>query len=603
MNILGYLQKLGKALMLPIAILPVAALLLRLGQPDLLDVPFMAQAGDAIFGNLPLLFAMGISVGLAVDGAGAAAIAGAVGFFVLKATTVAIDPNIDMSFFGGIIAGIIAGHTYNRFHGVSLPAYLGFFSGKRLVPIMTGMFMLAVGWVCGYYWPGIQDGIDAFGRVVAESGPVGEFVYGTLNRALIPFGLHHVLSSYFWFGLGDFTNAAGDVVNGDLHRFFAGDPAAGVFMTGFFPIMMFGLPAAALAMYLTAHKNRRAQVGGLLFSVALTAFLTGITEPLEFMFMFQAPGLYAAHAVLTGTSMVITNAMGVHSGFGFSAGLFDMVLNWGLATNPWTLVVIGLAFAAIYFCVFYFAINMFNLKTPGREDEGGNAVEVEAVVADKRGMSDNAYQARQFIKAIGGLGNVTNIDACITRLRLTLKDPSVADERVVKALGASGMIRVGEKNLQIILGPQAEIIAGEMKKIATAEDLTTIQLPGQAREVVAAVSQEAVSREIEREIAVMKKESGVLDLDNALFARQCLKVLGGHQNITQIDACITRLRLTLKDASSVSDDNIKALGATAVVRVGEKNLHIVVGPQAKMVADEMKKIPVTDELSNAEVSA
>ena len=592
MNILGYLQKLGKALMLPIAVLPVAALLLRLGQPDLLDIPFMAQAGNAIFSNLPLLFAMGIAAGLSIDGAGAAVIAGAVGYFILKAATTTINPEIDMSYFGGIIAGIVAGHTYNRFHTVSLPAYLGFFSGKRLVPIMTGLFMLLIGWACGYVWPAIQSGIDAFGHGVAESGAIGQFVYGTLNRGLIPFGLHHVMNSYFWFGLGDFTNAAGEVVNGDLHRFFAGDPTAGVFMTGFFPVMMFGLPAAALAMYLTAHKSRRAQVGGVLFSVALTAFLTGITEPLEFMFMFLAPGLYAAHAVLTGASLVVTNAMGVLSGFGFSAGLMDMVLNWGLATNPWTLVVIGLAFAAIYFCVFYFAIKVFNLKTPGREDEDDNALEADASVVDKQGMSDNAYQARQFTKAIGGLDNVTNIDACITRLRLTLKDPAVADERVIKALGASGMIRVGEKNLQIILGPQAEIIAGEMKKIAATEDLSTIQLPGQAQKVAATVSHGTVKKEVE-----------VKPLDNALFARQCLKVLGGHQNVTQIDACITRLRLTLKDASSVSDDSIKALGATAVVRVGEKNLQIVVGPQAEMIADEMKKIPVTDDLSNVEVSA
>lgn len=591
MNILGYLQKLGKALMLPIAVLPVAALLLRLGQPDLLDIPFMAQAGNAIFSNLALLFAMGIALGLAVDGAGAAVIAGAVGFFILKATTATINPDIDMSFFGGIISGIVAGHSYNRFHAVPLPAYLGFFSGKRLVPIMTGLFMLVIGWACGHIWPGIQNGIDAFGHGVAGSGAVGQFVYGTLNRGLIPFGLHHVMNSYFWFGLGDFTNAAGDVVYGDLHRFFAGDPTAGVFMTGFFPVMMFGLPAAALAMYLTADKSRRAQVGGVLFSVALTAFLTGITEPLEFMFMFLAPGLYAAHAVLTGASLVVTNAMGVLTGFGFSAGLFDMVLNWGLATKPWTLVVIGLAFAVIYFCVFYFAIKMFNLKTPGREDEDDSSIEsVAAVDINKQGMGDNGYLARQFTKAIGGLDNITNIDACITRLRLTLKDPSVADERVIKALGASGMIRVGDKNLQIILGPKAKIIAGKMKKIAATEDLSAIQLPGQAQQVAAAVSQKTVKKEVEVK-------------DTTLFARQCLKVLGGHQNVTQIDACVSRLRLTLKDTASVSDDRIKALGAAAVVRVGDKNLQIVVGPRAEMIADEMKKIPVTDDLANVEVSA
>ncbi|MGB0360495.1 MAG: PTS transporter subunit EIIC, partial [Endozoicomonas sp.] len=288
-------------------------------------------------------------------------------------------------------------------------------------------------------------------------------------------GLHHVLNSYFWFVLGDFTNAAGELVNGDLPRFFAGDPTAGVFMAGFFPVMMFGLPAAALAMYLTADKSRRVQIGGVLFSVALTAFLTGITEPLEFMFMFMAPALYTAHAVLTGISIAVTNAMGTLHGFGFSAGLFDMVLNWKLATNPWTLVVIGLVFSIIYFCVFYFAIKMFNLKTPGREDE--DVVIRATSVEDKQGMSDNAYEARQYLKVIGGLDNVTSIDACITRLRLSLKDPTVADERVVKALGASGMIRVGEKNLQIILGPKADIIAEEMKKITPDEDLGSIRLP------------------------------------------------------------------------------------------------------------------------------
>ncbi|MGB1270506.1 MAG: N-acetylglucosamine-specific PTS transporter subunit IIBC [Endozoicomonas sp.] len=582
MNILGYLQKLGKALMLPIAVLPVAALLLRLGQSDLLDIPFMAEAGGAIFGNLALLFAMGIAVGLSVDSAGAAAIAGAVGYFVLKAATGTINADIDMSFFGGIISGIVAGHAYNRFHAVALPAYLGFFGGKRLVPIMTGLMMLLIGWACGHIWPAIQNGIDAFGHGVAESGAIGQFVYGTLNRGLIPFGLHHVLNSYFWFGLGEFTNSAGELVTGDLNRFFAGDPGAGVFMTGFFPVMMFGLPAAALAMYLTAKKDRRAQVGGVLFSVALTAFLTGITEPLEFMFMFMAPALYAAHAVLTGLSLVVTNSMGVLSGFGFSAGLFDMVLNWGLATKPWTLVVTGLVFGAIYFCVFYFGIKLFNLKTPGREDDESGSVS-KAVQGSTGSSRDNAYKARQFVKAVGGLGNLTNIDACITRLRLTLNDTSIADETVIKGLGASGMIRVGEQNLQIILGPQAEIIAGEMKKIASTEDLSNIEVPGLSEQ-----APEVAAKPI---------------VDNALFARQCLKVLGGHQNLTDIDACITRLRLTLRDASGVRDARIKGLGASAVVRIGEKNLQIVVGPQAEVIAGEMKNIPATEDLSNVEVPA
>lgn len=457
MNVLGYMQKLGKALMLPIAVLPVAALLLRLGQPDLLNIAFMAKAGDAIFSNLPLLFAMGIAVGLAFDGAGAAALAGAIGYFVLTSASATINESINMSFFGGIIAGIVAGHSYNRFYDASLPAYLGFFSGKRLVPIMTGLFMLAIAWIAGFVWPFIQSGIDAFGHVISESGSAGQFIYGVLNRGLIPLGLHHVMNSYFWFGFGEFTNAAGTVFTGDLNRFFAGDPTAGVFMTGFFPVMMFGLPSAALAMYITARQDRKAQVGGMLLSVALTAFLTGITEPIEFLFMFLAPALYIAHAILTGISLALVNAMGVLHGFGFSAGLFDLVLNWGLATNPWMLVVIGLGFAAVYFVVFYLAITMFNLRTPGREDDNEFTQDTTELEGDE--------EVAAYIKALGGKGNFTTIDACITRLRLTLKEGNTIDEAALKALGAAGVVRLGDNNIQVILGPKAEIMAGRMRQL------------------------------------------------------------------------------------------------------------------------------------------
>lgn len=463
MDVLAYMQRLGKALMLPIATLPIAALLLRTGQPDLLGIPFMAEAGGAIFDNLPLLFAMGIAAGLSEDDAAASVLAGAVGYFVLTAAAKTINADIDMSFFGGIIAGIIAGHSYNKFHKTQLPPYLAFFGGKRLVPIMTGLIALAASVVAGYVWPAIQNGIDAFANGVAESGALGQFVYGVLNRALIPVGLHHVVNSVFWFGLGEFTNSAGQVVTGDLPRFFAGDPTAGVFMAGFYPIMMFGLPAAALAMYLTAHRENRARVGGILASVALTAFLTGVTEPLEFMFVFLAPGLYAVHAVLTGLSLVVTNMFGVLDGFGFSAGAFDLVLNWGLATRPGTLVVIGLAFGAIYFTVFYFAIKVFDLKTPGREDE---AVSEGDKVADTE-------RAAQYIKLLGGQENLITVSACITRLRLTLVDPEKADDAGLKAMGASGVVRIGANGVQVILGPQAEIIAGEIKKVLNVQNGTS----------------------------------------------------------------------------------------------------------------------------------
>ena len=494
MNVLGYTQKLGKAIMLPIAILPVAAILLRLGQPDMLNIAFMAQAGGAIFGQLPLLFGIGIAIGLSKDDAGAAGLAGAAGYLILTEAAKTINADINMSFFGGIVAGVVAGHVYNHFHNTSLPAYLAFFGGKRLVPIVTGLVCLILAGISGVVWPAIQHGIDTFGHAIANSGSIGQFVYGTLNRALIPVGLHHVVNSIFWFGLGECTKVtyvvadtlqniclapdvakslvvggsvpgvdggiikeiAAQATRGDLNRFFAGDPSAGVFMTGFFPIMMFGLPAAALAMYLAAPKDRRTQVGGLLFSVALTAFLTGVTEPLEFMFMFLAPVLYAAHAILTGISLVVTNSLGILDGFGFSAGLFDFVINWGLATKPTLLIVVGLCFAAIYFCVFYFSIKWFDLKTPGREED------VAPVIA-KAASKDVTALAGHYLSALGGGENLTQIDACITRLRLSVKDMDQIDERALKSLGASGVVKLNAHNLQVVLGPQAEIVAGAMK--------------------------------------------------------------------------------------------------------------------------------------------
>jgi PTS system N-acetylglucosamine-specific IIC component len=523
-NILGYAQKLGKALMLPIATLPVAALLLRLGQGDLLDIPFMAQAGGAIFGQLPLLFGLGIAIGLSKDGQGAAGLAGAVAYFVLTATATTINADINMSFFGGIIGGIIAGHSYNAFHATRLPEWLAFFSGKRLVPIMAGLFALVAGAIAGVVWPSIQSGLDALAHAVSTSGAVGQFVYGTLNRALIPVGLHHVLNSYFWFGMGtcqevlvtgaqaagqalpalqqlcvdpalaktlvagqthtfEFANAVTPeitatvkevtetVKSGDLHRYFGGDKGAGVFMNGFFPVMMFGLPGAALAMYFAAPAEKRSQVGGALFSVAFCSFLTGITEPLEFMFVFLAPALYAMHAVFTGLALVVANMFGTLHGFGFSAGLIDFVLNWGLATKPFTLLLIGLGFGALYFFTFSFAIRAFNLKSPGREDDEDEAAAAPA------GDAKSGDLARQYLKALGGHDNLTSIDACITRLRLTLKDRSVADEVVLKKLGAKGVVKLGENNLQVILGPLAEIVAGEMKAIGANEDLSDVKLP------------------------------------------------------------------------------------------------------------------------------
>lgn len=460
-GIFGKLQRLGKALMLPIAVLPVAGLLLRLGQPDVFNIPFIAQAGDAIFGNLALIFAIGVAVGLSEDNDGAAALAGAVGYLILTAVTTTINPDINLQALGGIVAGIIGGLSYNKFHQTKLPDFLGFFGGRRFVPIITGLFSVITGLVFGVVWPFVQNVLDAVANWMMHSGGLGEFSFGFLNRLLIPTGLHHVLNNIAWFTFGEFNGATGD-----LGRFFAQvpaegllDPTAGIFMTGFFPVMMFGLPAGALAMYVCAKKENKAAIGGALFSVAFTAFLTGITEPIEFMFMFLAPVLYFIHAVLTGVILALTSMLGIRHGFSFSAGAIDYLLNMGLATKGWLLLPIGLAVGALYFFLFIFFIKKFDIKTPGREDD------MELVTAGGSKNQGMTELAAAYLEKLGGADNLVSIDSCITRLRLTVKDPSIIKDSDMKALGASGVIRPTKKNVQVIVGTSAELIAGEMKKL------------------------------------------------------------------------------------------------------------------------------------------
>ncbi|MFC3884914.1 N-acetylglucosamine-specific PTS transporter subunit IIBC [Bacillus songklensis] len=452
---LGFLQRIGKALMLPIAVLPAAALLLRLGQDDLLKIPFMAAAGDAIFANLALLFAIGISVGLAKDGNGAAGLAGAIGYFVLTKGTAAINKEIDMAILGGIISGVVAGLLYNRFHNIKLPEWLGFFAGKRFVPIVTSLAMLILAGLFGVIWPPIQEGINNVGDWITGAGALGAGVFGFLNRLLIPVGLHHVLNSLVWFVFGEYNGATGD-----LKRFFAGDPTAGTFMTGFFPVMMFGLPAAAFAMIAAAKKERRKAVAGMLIGLAFTSFLTGITEPIEFLFMFIAPVLYGIHAVLTGISMALSVALGIHHGFGFSAGAIDYFLNFGIAQKPLLLALIGVVYAVLYFVIFYFLIIKLDIKTPGRED-----IVMEAEdAAGQPGNMQHVELAKQYLTALGGKENLDNLDNCITRLRLKVKDMNNVDEAALKKLGAKGVIKLNKTDLQVIVGTDVEFIANEMKK-------------------------------------------------------------------------------------------------------------------------------------------
>lgn len=474
-RVLAYLQRIGKSLMTPVAVMPAAALMLRLGQNDVWawtgnqylmekGIPWMAAAGNAVFGHLALLFAIGIAVGLAEENNGVAALSSAVGYFVITEVAATFNKDINMGVLAGIIVGIVAGELYNKYKDIKVPQFLGFFGGKRFVPIVTSLVCLILGVLAGYGWIRIQWGLDTFGNAVANSGSVGTFGFGLLNRLLIPFGLHHVMNSIFWFQFGTFTNAAGEIVRGDLTRYFAGDPNSGQFMTGFFPIMMFGLPAACLAMITAAKKERRKEVTGMLLGLAFTSFLTGITEPIEFSFMFIAPVLYGIHAVLTGIAGAVTYALNMKIGFGFSAGFIDYALNFNKpnTSNPLGLALVGLVFAAIYYFVFLFFIKKFDIKTPGREDEDEDVVEVKS---SSKGSSDLAVKAQGILDAIGGKENIETLDACVTRIRLSVADGSKINEKELKKLGASGIMKMGEGNYQIVVGTLADPIVSNMKKL------------------------------------------------------------------------------------------------------------------------------------------
>lgn len=482
---LAFLQKIGKSLMLPVATLPAAALLSRFGNVDYINdfhmndtiggflnqyiAPFLAAGGGAIFDNLALIFAIGVAIGLAGDAVAAlaAVIAHLVLVNVLSKMPLAFDfvgkdTKLDMGVIGGILAGGIAALFYNKYHNIRLPEWLGFFGGKRFVPIITSLTMVLVGIVFGLIWTPIQQVLDEFGRWVVGLGAVGAGVFGTANRLLIPFGLHHVINAIAWFQIGDYTDAAGKVAQGDLHRFFAGDKSAGMFMTGFFPIMMFALPGAALAFIHTAKKEKRKVVASAFIGVAFASFLTGITEPIEFAFMFVAPVLYVVHALLTGVSGVVMYLLDVKLGFGFSAGLIDYLVNYQLSTNPLLLLPIGAIFFVLYYFLFRILIVKLNLKTPGREDD--ESVE-DSTITTPSGKSSPSDKAVKVLENIGGKDNILSIDACITRLRLILKDEKLVNDSELKKLGAAGVMRLGQGAVQIVFGTQSDMLKDEINKL------------------------------------------------------------------------------------------------------------------------------------------
>jgi len=552
--------------MLPIAILPIAGLLLRLGDTDLLNIAIIHDAGQVIFANLAMIFAIGIAVGFAKDNNGTAGLAGVIGYLVMISTLKVLDPSINMGMLAGIVSGLMAGALYNRFKDIKLPEYLAFFGGRRFVPIVTGFAAVGLGVVFGYIWPPIQHGINSFGSLMMESGSFGAFVFGVFNRLLIVTGLHHILNNMAWFVFGNFTDpTTGALVTGDLSRYFAGDPKGGQFMTGMFPMMIFGLPAACLAMYRNALPERRKVMGGIFLSMALTSFLTGVTEPIEFAFMFLAPLLYLLHALLTGLSMAITNALNIHLGFTFSGGFIDMVLGWGRSTNGWLVIPVGLAYAVVYYAVFDFCIRRFNLKTPGRED---------VAVSEKAVLTENE-RASAYIKALGGAENLLTVGACTTRLRLEMVDRNKASDADLKALGAMAVVRPGKGgSLQVVVGPLADSIADEIR----------LAMPALGRALVAPP-------------AVVVEESKAA-LVAAPEAQQWLTALGGSENVLQLECiALTRLRLQLANGKALSEAQLKALGCQGVSPLDGGVWHLLIGEKAASLSGAIEALVNRTEVS------
>ena len=565
-------QQLGRALMLPIAVLPVAGILLRFGQPDLLNIKAIADAGNAIFANLPLLFAVGVALGFAKKNHGAAALAAVVGFFIMNSVINTIDTGVNTGVLGGIIIGIIAGLLYNRFYEIKLPEYLAFFGGKRFVPIITGLTAVLLGFLFGYIWPPIQDGINAFGNWLIGSGSIGLFLYGVFNRILLMFGLHHILNNLVWFQFGSFHGATG-VVHGDIARFMAGDPTSGAFMSGFFPIMMFGLPAACFAMYRHAHTHKQKAVAGMLFSIALTAFLTGVTEPIEYSFMFLAPVLYLIHALLTGVSMVVMYILGVKLGFTFSAGLIDYVLFFKMDTHPWLLLPVGAVTAIVYYFLFSFFIKRFNLMTIGRE--------VDEVVEEDEQANTQLTDSRalNFISALGGKNNLDNIDACTTRLRLQVKDSSNINQALLKKLGARGIVVPDARTVQVILGPEADLIAGEMNEaLPQAPDM-----PRMNNDINKVKPDSAIANS-----TAIATEAKVYDIDAIVNA------LGGHTNIIKVSICsLTRIDIELHAANKVDSSKLYELGIDGFISLNATAVQLLVMQSSEILGSELNAI-VTD---------
>ncbi|HEX4087018.1 MAG TPA: glucose-specific PTS transporter subunit IIBC [Chthoniobacteraceae bacterium] len=569
-------QKIGKAMMLPVSVLPVAGILLGVGSANFSWLPpiaslTMAQAGGAIFQFLPLLFAVAVAVGL-TENDGVAALASTVGYLVMLATMgvateffglwhasdpglinqirqaldLAVDhpgaggqsqvvsimgiASLDTGVFGGILIGLVAGWVFNRFYRVELPAYLGFFAGKRSVPIITAFAAIGLGIVMSIVWPPVGRLIQLFSNWASHGQPVLAFtLYGFVERLLLPLGLHHIWNVPFFFEVGQYTDpATGHVVRGEINRYIAGDPTAGNLAGGYL-FKMWGLPAAAMAMWRSARPENRAKVGGIMVSAALTAFLTGITEPVEFMFLFLAPPLYLIHACLAAAAYGTCILLGIKHGMTFSHGLIDFILLYPKSHNALWLLVLGPVWAVVYYAVFRFAIVKFDLKTPGRETE-------PAPAAASGGPAE-------IVQALGGAENIAALDACITRLRIKLRDVTKVDAARLKTLGAAGVVTVGD-GVQVVVGTRAENLKTDIAEY----------LKGGDNKAAAIIS-----------------------------------ALGGAENIERLEPCAgTRLRAVLKNPAQLDEEAVCAAGIPGLVALNGNVVHLLAGADAERYADQMR---------------
>lgn len=595
-RIFGEAQKLGKSLMLPVSVLPVAGILLGVGgallngaQQNNWDLPIwltilfeiMRNSGDPIFGALPLLFAIGVALGITKND-GVSALAATIGYLVLNGTMNVVGTHLGLSVenktmstllgmdtintgvFGGIMVGLIAGTMFNKFFRISLPPYLGFFAGKRFVPIVTAFAAIAAGIVLSFVWPPVQGVIRDFGEW-ATTGPawLATWIYGTVERSLIPFGLHHIWNAPFFYEIGNCTKPDGTPATGWLTCFFYGKQEYGLLGGGFL-FKMFGLPGAALAMWQTAKPENKDRIGSIMMSAALTSFLTGITEPLEFSFLFVAPVLYVAHVIMAGIAFPIMVLVGARLGYTFSQGFIDYVLYFALAKDPWWVLVLGPVYFVLYYFVFRTMITTMNLKTPGREEETAEETTVTG------GTSDFA---KQLVLAFGGRSNIKDLDACITRLRVGVHDIGKADQAKLKALGAAGVLLVGN-NMQAIFGTRSENLKGDMEDfLAIAGDEAELS----PADILSVSYTETAP------------EPKLRDPEGPMKAEKFIAGLGGKQNIVKVEAAAeTRLRVVVNDKAGVSESKLSAAGVAGQVFIDDKTAHLIVGLNADQYAAEMR---------------